>query len=128
MEYNPDRWCLISIELPEGTEVKVLGGWDGGYLDGGSWRLSSGVTKVIDDGDSWIIHNKSGSTYMCNKKTDTVSGVARMLLGELTESHKVKRVAIEDLYKERGFHSKSEMRRLSTPRDNVVSIGVSDET
>ena len=50
--YTPDNWVVIKMMPPEkDTMYKVLGGWSGGYLDGDSWRMNSGVTSVEDDGD-----------------------------------------------------------------------------
>jgi len=68
MEYNPDRWVIIRIEIPEETDSwKVLASWYGGYLGSDSWKLSSGITKIEDEGDYYRITNYSGSEYICNK-------------------------------------------------------------
>jgi len=46
-EYNPDSWVIIKITVPDQKTIyKVLGGWSGGYLDGDSWQLNSGIAKV----------------------------------------------------------------------------------
>lgn len=68
----PDKWILIEFN---GT-YKVLGGWSGGYLDGDSWRLSSGLVKIEDDPDSsayFLMHNVSGSIYKCHKNSEGVN-------------------------------------------------------
>ena len=65
--YAPDRWVVL--KLPAG--YKVLGGWTGGYLDGSSWRLNSGITRVEEKVD-WrdekylVFHGHSGSEYWCH--------------------------------------------------------------
>lgn len=70
-EYNPDRWVIVRIEHPDGDIVyKVLGGWSGGYLDGDSWRLSSGLESIEEKGDYYLMHNYSGSTYVCHKEAN----------------------------------------------------------
>lgn len=61
--YRPDRWVVL--KLPAG--YKVLAGWSGGYLDGDSWRLNSGITKVNQDGDLYFFSGYSGSIYQCYK-------------------------------------------------------------
>ena len=61
--YKPDRWVVL--KLPAG--YKVLAGWSGGYLDGDSWRLNSGITAVEQDGDYWLFHGYSSSAYKCHK-------------------------------------------------------------
>ena len=68
-EHNPDNWVVLKIK--EGKDTfpfyKVLAGWSGGYLDSDMWRINSGVTEVTADGDYYLFHGKSGSTYRCHK-------------------------------------------------------------
>ena len=77
-EYTPDNWVVIKFtqQVKSGntgygrTErvfYKVLGGWSGGYLDGDSWRLNSGIVDVEETTDSYIFIGGSGSRYICNK-------------------------------------------------------------
>ena len=65
--YIPDKWIIIEISSAEDSVRKVFATWYGGYLDGDSWRLSSGITKVEDKGDWYLFHNESGSIYQCYK-------------------------------------------------------------
>jgi len=65
---TPDRWEIIKIKDGDKDPVyKVLAGWLGGYLSGESWRLSSGLGEVIEDGDFYLMKNVSGSVYKCHK-------------------------------------------------------------
>lgn len=68
MIYYPDNWVILKIRNDaEGYTIhKVLGGWSGGYAQGSSWRLSSGITGVErkDNGDL-LFKNESGSIYHC---------------------------------------------------------------
>jgi hypothetical protein len=68
MEYTPDQWQIIKIN---GTHphYRIFGSWSGGYLDGDSWRLNSGIQSIEEDGDYYLFHGFSGSTYRCHKKT-----------------------------------------------------------
>jgi len=67
-EYCPDKWVVIEIKQQNNPPLKkVLAGWYGGYLNGDSWRMSSGITKIIDNEDHYIIENESGSVYTCYK-------------------------------------------------------------
>ena len=66
--YYPDEWCLVRIE---GTDPhwRVFGSWRGGYLDGDSWRLNSGVTSVQLTGSEKQIlafSGHTGSVYECS--------------------------------------------------------------
>lgn len=69
--YHPDRWVIVRMEHEdEGVVYKVLGGWSGGYLDGDSWRFSSGLESIEEDGDYYLMHNYSGSIYKCHKNSN----------------------------------------------------------
>ena len=67
--YKPDCWVVL--KLPEG--YKVLAGWSGGYLDGDSWRMNSGVTRVDiqrdwRDEEYLVFHGHTGSEYWCHRE------------------------------------------------------------
>ena len=69
-EYYPDNWVVLKIK--EGKDAdpiyKVLGGWSGGYLDGDSWRMNSGITKVVEKHHHYEFYGASGSVYLCGRK------------------------------------------------------------
>jgi hypothetical protein len=65
MNNIPDNWVVVKVDE---DFYKVLAGWSGGYLDGDSWRLNSGISEVKDDGDYWLFIGASGSIYQCHKK------------------------------------------------------------
>lgn len=66
-EYNPDCWVVLKMIHKDQTFYKILGGWVGGYLNGDSWRLNSGVEKVELDNDLYKFYGSSGSVYNCHK-------------------------------------------------------------
>lgn len=66
-EYRPDSWVMIKMTYMDKVFYKVLGGWAGGYTQGSSWRLNSGVDKVEVEGDLYKFHGSSGSVYICSK-------------------------------------------------------------
>ena len=68
-EYHPDNWVVLKITVEDTPLYKVLAGWSGGYLDGDSWRMNSGITEVTEDGNYLLFHGYSGSTYRCHKHT-----------------------------------------------------------
>jgi|TARA_Y100000310_G_C20704127_1_gene833247 hypothetical protein len=65
--YTPDNWVIIEINDGCSSYYKVLAGWSGGYLDGDSWRMNSGITKVTEEENHYLFHGFSGSVYKCNK-------------------------------------------------------------
>ena len=70
MDYNPDSWVVLKIKEGKGTFpfYKVLAGWSGGYLNGDSWRMNSGITRVEEKPHHWEFYGASGSVYKCYRK------------------------------------------------------------
>lgn len=74
MNYKPHNWAVLKIESKSmGLVYKVLAGWSGGYLDGDSWRLNSGITDIEYDDDFVLFHGASGSVYECHKDSYRLS-------------------------------------------------------
>lgn len=67
--YTPDKWVVIKIE---GKDIpltyKVFACWYGGYLNGDSWKMNSGIKKVSKKKNCWYFEGFSGSTYECHKE------------------------------------------------------------
>jgi hypothetical protein len=83
--YIPDKWIIIEISSAEDSVRKVFATWSGGYLDGDSWRLSSGITKVEDKGDWYLFHNESGSIYQCYKNQYGTNSYSYGVLQDMME-------------------------------------------
>lgn len=94
--HTPDRWVIIRATSKEHPKIdKVLGSWYGGYGGSDAWRLSSGIVKIEeckpnDPYPHYLVHNHSGSTYMCYKKSVGMSvytaGVAGNLFTQMEET------------------------------------------
>ena len=82
-EYNPDTWVVLKFTTPEYTIHKVLAGFYGGYTQGDSWKLNSGITKVEQDGDFYLFYGSSGSVYRCHKNNYRTSGITARVLDSL---------------------------------------------
>ena len=65
--YHPDFWVVLKVPSGGLNFYKVLGAWSGGYIHGNSWRISSGITKVIKANNHYNFENVSGSCYRCHK-------------------------------------------------------------
>ena len=88
-DYTPDKWVIVEITRKDGaSHRRVLGSWYGGFTQGDSWRMSSGVEEVIDDGDYFRIKNTSGSTYHCHKKANGMSGYSMGVLASYQKQMK----------------------------------------
>ena len=64
----PDNWVVIKIMGPD-PHYKVLAGWSGGYTQGSSWSLNSGITAVEETDKSFKFTGCSGSVYNCGKES-----------------------------------------------------------
>jgi hypothetical protein len=70
MNYKPNRWLMVKID----TIYKIFATWGGGYTDGDSWQLNSGVKSVTQDDDYYYFHGHSGSVYECRKGSYGTTG------------------------------------------------------
>lgn len=65
--YKPDGWVILKFTpANEKHYYKIFGSWRGGYLNGGSWRLSSGSEElpVLSKCELfWVWEQCSGSCY-----------------------------------------------------------------
>lgn len=70
--YNPHRWVILEISSQELTVRKVFAGWRGGFADGDSWKLSSGIIDADTDSklNCIVFKNESGSHYICHRETE----------------------------------------------------------
>ena len=78
----PDSWKIIKFESTDfGVVYKLLGGWYGGYLNGDSWQLNSGIKEVIETENHYDFIGYSGSIYHCNKTGEHISGIMAAQIG-----------------------------------------------
>jgi hypothetical protein len=80
--YTPDKWIIIKGTVNNKTIFKVLAGWSGSYLEGQSWRINSGITKVEVNDDSYLFHGHSGSVYKCRKTGYGTNGIMNGILDQ----------------------------------------------
>lgn len=66
MIVKPQGWVILKFSAPTDTFYKIFSSWRGGYLDGDSWRLSSGSSHpptLSECGKCWVWSQESGSCY-----------------------------------------------------------------
>jgi len=92
VDYNPDSWVVLKIKEGKGTFpfYKVLAGWSGGYLDGDSWRMNSGITGVEKQAYLYGFYGSSGSVYWCHKGGYRLSMSLAGVYNQLKENEKFK--------------------------------------
>ncbi len=75
-EYTPDSWIIVQIESEQYGKInKILAGWSGGYTTGNSWKLSSGIESVQDEGKFYTMPQSSGSVYHLYKQSERITGM-----------------------------------------------------
>ena len=73
-EYTPDCWVAIKLHFKEKEPYyRILAGWYGGFAGSNSWKLSSGIEEIIDEGTHYRILQTSGSVYLCGKNLERMS-------------------------------------------------------
>ena len=85
-DYNPDNWVVIKMNGDD-PHYRVLAGWSGGYLDGDSWRMNSGITRVEDAGDCYNFYGSTGSCYSCYKESYCIRMNTARIWAQLQELH-----------------------------------------
>lgn len=75
-EYTPDVWVVIKVTPSDGPAIyRVLAGWYGGYLNGDSWKINSGITEFTEDDKTISFGGYTGSVYRCHKGSERFSGM-----------------------------------------------------
>ena len=88
MTCSPDNWVVIKLNSEQyGTIYKILAGWSGGYIQGSSWKLNSGITKVEEDDRSYYFSGSSGSTYRCGKDSYGLKMNNAYVWNQIKEKH-----------------------------------------
>ena len=79
--YTPDTWVILLFDFPDYGKIhKVFAGWYGGYAQGDSWKLSSGIKTFVSEGKFYSSLQESGSTYNLCKQFEKLSGYQHGLL------------------------------------------------
>ena len=87
--YSPDKWQIIKLTNEEhGTHYRVFAVWFGGYLDGDSWKMNSGITKASFTNDIYEFEGSSGSVYCCHANGYGTSGYGQGVLQQMIDDSK----------------------------------------
>lgn len=68
--YVPDTWVVIKITNLESqkSHYRVFAEWYGGYTQGDSWKMNSGIESVeLTEDNMLCFYGTSGSKYYCNQ-------------------------------------------------------------
>lgn len=107
--YSPDYWVIVRIsgsKVPE-TYYRVLAGWYGGFAHGDSWKLSSGIERLIRKEGYYEAYNASGSVYMLCDGNERMSHLTGSVYGGYQfnnpEEFCLERIDLKELKKEAGY-------------------------
>ena len=81
--YAPDYWLILDT----GQTKKVFASWLGGFMNGPSWKLSSGTKEIIDGESHWILPQESGSIYQLHKDCEGSSGWHQVVLQKFLDAY-----------------------------------------
>ena len=83
-DYYPDRWAIVHITSHDNPPIdKVVGSFYGNFTGGDSWRMNSGIEKVIDTENVYEVHGYSGSVYYCKKGCQGMSAYTEMVMNNM---------------------------------------------
>lgn len=99
--YTPDLWVVIKIKE---DLYKVLTSDFGGYLNGDSWRINSGIRMIEEFDDYYLISGYSGSEYKCHKSNYDMHSTTRNVLMKLMEHHPIYLLSEEDFKELKAKH------------------------
>jgi hypothetical protein len=98
--YTPNHWVVLKLSHIGTVTYKVLAGWSGGYLDGDSWQMNSGIIKATFDGEYYEFHGYSGSVYRCHKNSyglsSLTSGILTSFQRKITEANYSSNIEVVD--------------------------------
>jgi hypothetical protein len=71
-QYNPDHWRILKVKL-DGNDLyyRIISTWHGSYLSGESWKISSPIVDVKDEGNRYLTTTHTGSVYELMKYSES---------------------------------------------------------
>lgn len=85
-EHLPDNWVVIFLNGDD-PHYRILAGWSGGYAQGDSWRMNSGIVKVEETESHYRFYGSSGSCYVCHKEAYCLRMNNAYIWNQLQELH-----------------------------------------
>jgi len=83
-EYTPDLWTIVRITSPDNPQIdKVVGSWYGNFTGGDSWRINSGIEKIVEHALYYDVIGYSGSVYKCYKTSQGMSAYTEIIMNNM---------------------------------------------
>ena len=102
-DYSPNRWMVVSITHNTKTHYRVFGTWGGGYLNGDSWKLNSGITKATLEDGVYQFEGRSGSVSHCRENSYGSTGYGWGVLNSMIEQSAENGTLIQILEEDTNF-------------------------
>lgn len=98
--YHPDSYQFIRISSKGDNDkvIKLFAVWNGSYLDSDSWKMNSGCTKITQDAifdNLYIVEGYSGSRYVINKASTTLSSYGMGVLTDIIKRAEKADIVVE---------------------------------
>lgn len=110
-DYTPDVWIVVElsgskIQAPNNCYHRILAGWFGGFAGADSWKINSGIERIVETDDCYVVHGSSGSIYYCHKHNERTNRYTQGILENFAKENSdelainmVKMESILPLYK-----------------------------
>jgi hypothetical protein len=85
-EYFPDKWVVIKVTSAEVQLYRVFACWYGGWAGSDSWKINSGITKVVPIENGYSFEGHSGSAYKCSKGSYGTNSYGGSVLNNFIEA------------------------------------------
>ena len=88
-EYTPDCWKVIEIKYDANSEIhyRVAAGWYGGFTQGDSWKINSGIVDTVQEGDIISFTGDTGSVYRCHVRSEGLNGYTTAVVKSYNIDH-----------------------------------------
>jgi hypothetical protein len=90
-----DKFVIVKIEEGNNIFYKAILGWYGGYLGSDSYKVNSGISKLEEIDDYYLIHGYSGSMYKVYKKSMGFTSLTSQIYDSLKEVAEINNFKIE---------------------------------
>ena len=70
-DYVPDNWAIVEVHDAKNdkTHWRLAAGWAGGYTQGRSWKINSGIASYTKDEDGYYVFvGVSNNVYYCHEQ------------------------------------------------------------
>lgn len=88
--HTPEHWVIVQLADPklQQSVKKIFAAWDGSYLYGASWTLSSEIVFELDLDELFKFETKSGNLYKCYKQNHGMTQYMEQRLDQWQRSYK----------------------------------------